>query len=74
MNISVIQNFELKGKLFGHLQPPKSKITVLRIVVEKLTKLFVCLLENDLSDYLTETEVMILFLKAETWVLHSRTE
>ena len=51
---------------------------VLHIVVEKLTKLFV---RKGLSgskyvliDYLTETKVMILFLKAETWVLRGRTE
>ena len=76
MNISVIQNFELKGKLLGHLQLPKSEIKFFTSLWRSLLNCFVkaCPLENDLSDYLTETAVMILFLKAETWFLCSRTE
>ena len=40
---SVIQNFQFQGKILGALQQHKMESKVLHIVVEKLTKLFVCL-------------------------------
>ena len=74
VNISVIQNYELKGKRLGPVQQPKSEI---KFFASLWRSLLSCLFVRKglsgskyvLIDYLTETKVMILFLKAETWVL-----
>ena len=76
--ISAIQNFQFQGKLSGRMQQHKWKV---KFFISLWRSILICLflrkgfpLENVLSDYLTVTKVMNLFLKAETWVLRSRTE
>ena len=70
MNISVIQNFVLKVKLLGPLQQTKGEI---KFFASLWRSLLSCSIVRKglsgskyvLSDYLTETKVMVLFLKTQ---------
>ena len=79
VNISVIHNVELKGKLLGPLQQRKSETKFFASFWRSfLSYLFfrkgLSGSKYILSYYLPETKVMNLFLKTETWVLRSRSK
>ena len=75
--VSLIQYFEFQVKLLGHLRQTKMKV---KFFTSLWRSLLSCLFVHTglscrkyvLSGYLTETKVMNLFLKTETWVLRTR--
>ena len=79
VNISVIQYFEFQLKLLGPLQQPKSEVKFFTSVWKCLLSCFfgrkgLSCSKYVLSDYLTEANILNLFLKAETWVFRSRSK
>ena len=76
---SLIQYFEFQVKLLGPLRQTKMEVKFFTSLWRSLLScLFACTGLSSrkfvLCDYLTETKVMNLFLKTETWVLRTRSK